>query len=118
MKRIIACGVFLAMALLFVVPRPAHAQLRGFGGTVLTSYIPGTSCAGEGPIFIIPKGTYPAGPYAVYPLTLRYANYVVKPGSTILGLYFPIPLPGICYTAVPPFTYPVFPIFSFGVSLY
>ncbi len=116
MKKIIACGVFLAIALIFVAPQPAHA-LTGFGGTVLTTYVQGVACAGEGPIVIRPKGLSPAGPYAAYPFTMRFKNYFIKPGAQIVGAYIPFLIPGICWTTTPiPVPVPVFPIIMFGTN--
>ncbi len=116
MKRIIACGVFLAIALIFVAPQPAYA-LTGFGGTVITSFVSGVACAGYGPITIKPKGASPAGPYATTPFTMYHKNYIIRPDVQIVGVYIPFVLPGVCWTTTPiPVPVPVFYIISFGTS--
>ncbi len=109
--------MFLAIALIFVAPRPAKA-FTSFGGTVVTTFAPAVACAGEGPITIIPAGLFPPGPYAAYPLTMRYSHYFIHPGQKILGLYIPFLTPGLCWTTTPiPIPVPVFPIIMFGTSL-
>lgn len=116
MKTAIVGVISLALVVFALIPAPAHAFM-GFGGTVLTMYAPGVACEGEGPITILPKGPFPAGPYAPYPLSLRFENFVIKPGAEILGVYLPFLTPGICWTTTPiPVPVPVFPIVMFGTS--
>lgn len=87
-----------------------------FGGKVLSTITPGVVCAGEGPITIRPVGPFPAAPYAVTPATRRYANFMITPGSWIVGLYEPVPAPVCGTTSVPPAPVPALPIIMFGVS--
>lgn len=116
MKRIIACGLSLAIALIFVAPRPAFAFM-GFGGTVVTNFTAGVACLGEGPVTIKPAGTSPSGPYAPTLLTMRYGSRYISSKSNIKGLYIPFLIPGICWTtSVPSAPVLVFPIIMFGTS--
>ncbi len=116
MKKMLVVSALSLILIALFVPRTTSAAF-GFGGTVLTTYVSGVVCTGEGPVFIFPKGTAPAGPYAPSPFTLRYKNYFIRPGISILGTYLPFMIPGLCWTTTPiPLPVPVFPILTFGVS--
>lgn len=108
MKKIIFF-VFIILFGLSVNITLAQA-LMPFGGKVLTAPVPGAVCpdvdfAPEDPFIITPALPPAAGPFQQ---TLSpYTQFgLVAPGSWILGLYLPVPLPG-CTVVVPPIVGPI-----------
>lgn len=106
---------------MFVLPSAAHAVsisiFQPFGGKVLTSFVPGVVCPGEGPVYIKPAGLAPAGPYAADFSVSRYLYKTLLPGSWVIGLYLPTPVPICATTSIPPVPVPVLKIIMFGSSL-
>jgi len=118
MKKITLLFFILIATLFFTLPQKSFAfsgLFEPFAGKVITSFSPGVTCAGEGPIIIKPVTKSPASFYAVTPSTTRYLYKTITPGSLVVGLYLPTLSP-ICTTwsGVPFFA---FPIIMFGSSL-
>lgn len=110
---------FLLVLFFISIPLVSFAVIgRGFGGKIVTNVSPPVSCVGQGVITITPVSTFPAFPYVIPLTSVAFRNYVASPTSWILGLYTPMPTPGICWVpGFPPTPFPVFPITMYGTSL-
>jgi len=124
MKRLVTsvlAGTFsVIFFLLFSSNASAISLYQPFGGRVISTFTPGVTCRGEGPITIRPVGlSTPTGPYVIQlGQTTLYQYYTVHTGSWILGLYNPIPSFTSCFTdSLPPFPVPTFAVKIFGSSL-
>lgn len=115
MKRFFIFAVLVIFSF-FLYTQSASAQvLRSFGGKITSTTIPSIVCPGAyGPASILPAGLFPALPYAT---TLSTAGSL-KPGSWVLGLYNPVPTPGLCYSTatVVPTPFPTFNVIKYGTS--
>lgn len=96
---VILFGLSVNVALAQLLPAP-----KGFGGRIITAPTPGISCPGGrpgSPLTIVPVSTYPIGPYVgdYNPISMRFN---LTPGSWILGLYMPVPIPECQTQSAPP----------------
>jgi hypothetical protein len=116
--------LFLIIAICIVVATFSFATntnaalIRGSGGRVITTYTPGVTCPGVGPITISPSRFYiPAYPYYLTPTSQFFAGgRTPTAGKNWLASYPSNPVP-ICFTDTPvPVPVPVFTILRYGVS--
>lgn len=90
--------IFISITPLSVFAQLATGTARPFGGRVLTTSIPGITCAATyGALAVLPVVAAPATPYFI-----RFASASVRPGSWVLGWYNPIPDVSTCIAAEVP----------------
>lgn len=118
MKNKLIIFVIFSFAILFFVSKTTNAFMldQGFGGKVLQSPIPLTTCPSiiGGALMIRPSGLSPTGPYDI---SASQTQKNVRVGSWILGMYNPI-MRTTCTTETTgsPVPLPVFPISKYNVN--
>ena len=124
--RFLALSIVVISVAVVAGVRFSNAQVAGvpglnlaFGGKVVSTVNPAIVCTNTegGPLMIVPvRGTYPPGPYATTLTTKRYSNFIITPGTWIIGLYSPVPDASTCINPQTGAPVPVLPIKIYGVS--
>lgn len=114
MRRLTFVILFFALISFALFDYADAFATRNFGSTkIVSSSIPGITCAGYGPVTIVPNGAWPATNY-FFPIGIPGSVNSPTSGKQILGKYAATPSPG-CFTDVGT-PYPVIPVLFYGAS--